>query len=42
MTNQPIDPDFLATLNAPCPPLPAEMIKKLNEALNANLKEIAE
>jgi hypothetical protein len=34
--------DLLAILNAPCPPLPAEMVRKLNEALNANLKEIAE
>jgi len=34
--------DLLAILNAPCPSLPAETIKQLNTALNANLKELAE
>ncbi len=42
MQNQPLPADLLAILNAPCPALPAEMVARLNAALNANLNEIAE
>lgn len=32
--------ELLAILNAPCPPIPTEIIKQLNTALNAGIKKI--
>lgn len=42
MNQQPLPTELLEILNAPCPTLPAEMVERLNAALNENLEEISE